>query len=171
MRIKPLVFLTVVAALVAYVLASDVEIGTWVREGGRAPAFKVRNLQGEAISLEDLKGRVVFLNFWRTDCVPCAAEMPDLERIAKTFAGRKFDMMAVSLDLNPDDVARFYRERNLTMPAYIDPHKSVAVKYNVRATPESFIIDPNGNVAKYYVGPYAWTSPSMLAMLDEMIPE
>jgi peroxiredoxin len=171
MRTKPLVFLTVVAALVAFVLASEVEIGTWVREGGRAPSFKVRNLQGEAISLEDLRGRVVFLNFWTTDCPPCAAEMPDLERVAKTFAGRKFDMMAVSLDLNSDDVARFYRERNLTMPAYIDPHKRVAVKYNVRATPESFIIDPNGNVAKYYVGPYAWTSPPMLAMLDEMIPE
>jgi peroxiredoxin len=171
MPIKPFVFLTLVAALVAYILASDAGTGTWVHEGGRAPAFKVRNLAGEEISLEDLAGRVVFLNFWRTDCVPCALERPDLERVAKVFAGRKFEMMAVSLDLNQDDVARFYRERSLTIPAYLDPHKKVAGKYNVRATPESFIIDSNGHVAKYYVGPHPWTSPPMLAMLVELIPE
>jgi peroxiredoxin len=171
MRIKPFVFLTIVAALVAYILASGAGRGTWVHEGGRAPAFKVRNLAGEEISLEDLQGRVVFLNFWATDCPPCVAEMPDLNRVAKTFAGRKFEMMAVSTDINKEDVARFYRERNLTMPAYVDPHKKVARKYNVRFTPESFVIDSEGNVAKYYIGPYAWSSPSMLAMLDEMIPE
>jgi peroxiredoxin len=171
MRIKPFVFLAVVAALVAYILASGAGRGTWIYEGGRAPAFKVRNLQGKEVSLEDLTGRVVFLNFWSTDCPPCAAEMPDLERVAKTFEGRKFEMMAVSLDINKEDVARFYRERNLTMPAYLDPHKKAAGKYNVRLTPESFVIDSNGTVAKYYVGRHAWTSPPMLAMLDEMIPE
>jgi peroxiredoxin len=170
MPIKGIVFLAGVAALVAYILVSGVGSSAWVSEGSRAPVFTVRNLEGEEISLSDLRGRVVFLNFWRTDCPPCAAEMPDLELVAKKFAGRKFAMMAVSMDLDTNEVARFYRQRHLTMPAYIDPHQKISGKYNVKLTPESFVIDSTGKVAKYYIGAMPWTSPQMLAMLDGMIP-
>lgn len=170
MRLKPFLFLTCVAGLVAYILLSGVGSTALVREGHRAPAFVVKNLNGEEESLTDLKGRVVFLNFWRTDCAPCAAEMPDLEFIARKFSGRKFEMMAVSLDFDAEDVSRFYRARDLTMTAFFDPHQKVASKYNVTGTPETFVIDSEGNIVKYYIGQQRWTSPKMLAMLEEMIP-
>lgn len=170
MRIKSLVFFACVAGLAAYILLSGVGSTSLVREGSRAPAFTVRTVDGREVSLEDLKGHVVFLNFWRTDCPPCAAEMPDFELIAKTFSGRKFEMMPVSLDFEKDDVSSFYRTRNLTMPAFFDPHQKVAGKYNITGTPETFVIDSEGNVAKYYLGRQRWTSPQMLAMLDGMIP-
>jgi peroxiredoxin len=170
MRLKPFVFLTCVAGLVACVLLFGAGSTALVRAGSRAPEFTVTNLEGEEVSLDNLRGRVVFLNFWRTDCPPCAAEMPDLELVAKQFRGRNFEMMVVSLDLEADDVSRFYRARNLTMPAFFDPHQKVAAKYNITGTPETFVIDSEGNVAKYYIGQQRWTSPKMLAMLDEMIP-
>ena len=168
---KPVVFLTVVAALVTYIFVSGAGTLAGVGEGRLAPTFTVKNLAGEAIALADMKGRVVLLNFWRTDCAPCAAEMPDMELVATHFKGRKFEMMPVSLDSDADAVARFYREQNLTMPAYHDPYKRVAGKYNVRATPETFLIDSNGKIAKYYIGPKQWASPQMLAVLNAMIPE
>ena len=170
MRVKPILFFTGVAALVAYILLSDVGSVALVRAGSLAPTFTVKNLEGEEVSLDDLKGRVVFLNFWRTDCVPCAAEMPDLELVAERFSGRKFSMMPVSLDLDPDAVERFYYAQNLTMPAFFDPHRRLADKYNITGTPETFVIDSEGNVAKYFIGPQPWASPQMLAMLEEMIP-
>jgi cytochrome c biogenesis protein CcmG, thiol:disulfide interchange protein DsbE len=96
--------------------------------------------------------------------------MPDMELLAQRFEGRKFSMMPVSLDLNADAVSRFYYAQNLTMPAFLDPHRNVADKYNITGTPETFVIDGNGKVAKYYLGPHPWTSPQMLAMFEEMIP-
>jgi peroxiredoxin len=171
MRLKPFAFLTCVVGLVAFILLSGVGSPALVRAGSYAPEFTVKNLDGEEVSLGELKGRVVFLNFWRTDCPPCAAEMPDLELVAKRFHGRKFQMMPVSLDFDADEVSRFYRARNLTMPAFFDPHQRVSGKFHVTRTPETFVIDSEGNVAKYYIGQQRWTSPKMLAMPDEMIPD
>jgi len=170
MRFKPLLFLACVTGLVAYILLSGAGTTPLIREGSRAPLFTVKNLEGEEVSLADLKGRAVFLNFWRTDCPPCAAEMPDLDLVARKFSGQKFEMMVVSLDFDAEDVSRFYRARDLTMPAFFDPHQKVAGKYNITGTPETFVIDPEGRIAKYYIGRQGWTSPKMLTMLEEMIP-
>src|SRR5215207_3538967 len=108
MRIKPIVFTSSVLALVAYILIAGVGSTSLVRAGSDAPTFKVRKLDGAEVSLSNLKGRVVFLNFWRTDCAPCEAEMPDLELVAQKFAGRNFEMMPVSLDFDSNNVAEFY---------------------------------------------------------------
>ena len=170
MRLKPVVFLAVVTALVAYIFLSGAGSTALVRAGSEAPTFIVKNLEGEEVSLDDLKGRVVFLNFWRTDCPPCAAEMPDMELLAQRFNGRKFAMMPVSLDLDAEAVSRFYSARRLTMPAFFDPHQRIADKYHITGTPETFVIDSEGKVARYYIGPQHWTSPQMLAMLEEMVP-
>ena len=51
----------------------------WSGRGSIAPDFTLKSLDGREVSLSDFRGSVVFLNFWRTDCVPCAAEMPDME--------------------------------------------------------------------------------------------
>jgi peroxiredoxin len=95
--------------------------------------------------------------------------MADMDRVARAFEGRRFEMMPVSLDIDSEEVRRFYRDRSLTMPAYIDPGRNVASRYDVRATPETFIIAGDGTVAEYYVGPRRWASPDMLARLEKLI--
>jgi peroxiredoxin len=125
---------------------------------------------GHEVSLSAFRGSVVFLNFWRTDCAPCVAEMAEMEIVARALKGRKFHMMPVSLDADRTEVTRFYRERQLTMPAYMDAVGDVASKFDVVATPETFLIDSEGNSAKYYLGPRRWAGPKMFALLEEMIP-
>jgi peroxiredoxin len=169
-NIRPLVFLACVTLLTAYVLRSNGGSNSLIREGSKAPDFTFTTEAGQQVSLRDFRGSVVFLNFWRTDCAPCAAEMPDMETVARVFKGRRFQMMPVSLDINTGEVSRFYREHNLTMPAYLDPGLNVASLYNVVGTPETFIIDSDGIVEQYYVGPRQWASPQMLARLDKLIP-
>jgi peroxiredoxin len=169
-RIKPLVFLAFVALMVAYVLYSGIGSNPLVRAESIAPDFTLKSLDGREVSLSDFRGSVVFLNFWRTDCVPCAAEMPEMEAVQRIFKGRKFQMMPVSLDFDTEDVARFYEKHNLTMPAYLDPGQNVSSRFNVVATPETFLIDSEGKVAHYYVGERRWASPKMLAQLEKMIP-
>jgi len=168
--IKPLVFLACVTLLTAYILRPGVGSDSLIRKGSKAPEFTLTTEEGKRISLGDFRGSVVFLNFWRTDCVPCAAEMPDMETVARIFEGRKFHMMPVSLDRDSSEVSRFYQEHNLTMPAYLDADQNLASLYNILGTPETFIIDPEGTVAQYYVGQQKWASPEMLARLDKLIP-
>jgi peroxiredoxin len=169
-QIKPLAFLATALLLVAYILHSGVGSNPLVRQGSKAPEFTLKTLDGKEVSLSDFRGSVVFLNFWRTDCAPCVAEMPDMEIVQRTFKGRKFQMMPVSLDMEPGDVAFFYEERGLTMPAYLDPGQNVAARYDILGTPETFVIGPDGIVLKYSIGPQPWASQKMLAQLDRLIP-
>lgn len=171
MSLKPLVFITCVTLAVAYIFYSGAGTHPLVRKGSKAPDFTLRTLDGRSVSLSDFRGSVVFLNFWRTDCAPCAAEMPDMEVVQRAFKGRKFQMMPVSLDVDAEDVVAFYRDRVLTMPAYLDPGQTVSDRYDVAATPETFLIGPDGMIVKYYVGQQAWASPNMLAQLSAMIPD
>ena len=68
-------------------------------------------------------------------------------------------------------MSRFYEKHNLTMPAYLDPGQNVSTRSSMSsATPETFLIDGEGNVARYYVGERRWASPKMLAQLEKMIP-
>jgi len=170
-RIKPLVFVACVVALTVYVFSSGIGRHELVRKGSRAPEFRVRNQEGREAALSDFRGKLVFLNFWRTDCAPCATEMPDMEVVSRVFRERKFQMMPVSLDADEEDVFRFYREHKLTMPSYLDPGESVSSKFNITGTPETFLIDGNGDVVEYYVGQRRWASPEMLAQLERLIPE
>jgi peroxiredoxin len=163
-------FLACVTLLTAYVLRSRVGSNSLIRKGSKAPDFTLTTEEGQRVSLGDFRGSVVFLNFWRTDCAPCAAEMPDMETVARIFKGRKFHMMPVSLDIDTSEISRFYHENHLTMPAYLDPEQNVASLYHIRGTPETFIIDGDGIVAQYYVGAQNWASPQMLAQLDKLIP-
>ena len=80
-------------------------------------------------------------------------------------------MMPVSLDVDAGDVASFYEEHNLTMPAYLDPGASVASRYTITGTPETFLIGVDGTVTRYYFGPQLWASAKMLAQLDQTIPQ
>ena len=170
MAIKPLFFFAGVSALVAYMLLSGFASTAPVREGSPAPNFIVKDQDGREVSLSQFRGSVVFLSFWRTDCVPCAEEMPDMETVTRLFKGRKFQMMPISLDVDATEVTRFYREYNLTMPAYLDPGRNVASKFDILGTPETFLIDSEGKVAKYYLGPQPWSSPQMIGALEKMVP-
>ena len=170
MRLKPVLFIAGVALAVALVLHFNIGSRPLIRAGARAPAFNVATQDGKRVSLDDFKGSVVFLNFWRTDCVPCAEEMPDMEAVARRFQGRKFQMMPVSLDVDPGAVAEFYRSHGFTMPAYLDPGSRAAEKYQITGTPETFVISPEGVVIRYYFGPQKWASPGMLALFDKIVP-
>jgi peroxiredoxin len=79
-------------------------------------------------------------------------------------------MMPVSLNKDASDVAAFYREKGLTMPAYLDPGQNVSDLYKVHGTPETFLIGSDGTIVKYYVGQQPWASTFGLAQLDSMIP-
>src|SRR5205814_9121989 len=123
MLLNPIIFCLVVGCLATYVAVHQYHYGDGgiIRIGQVAPDFTAKDATGKSVKLSDYRGKLIFLNFWASWCQPCEREMPDLEIMNRAFKGRKFQMLTVSLDANPDDAVKFYKDHKLTLPWFLDP--------------------------------------------------
>jgi len=171
MRAKPLILLLVVAAIAGYSAYRLTRPGSRpaIEVGREVPGFSVQDQTGRAVELSNYRGKLVFLNFWATGCEECIDEMAELELIQKAFKDRKFQMLPISVDGNWQAVNTFYRDYNLTLPAFIDPEHRISDLYNVEKYPETFLIDASGRLIQHLIGPKLWADPHILGHLDSMI--
>ncbi len=119
--------------------------------GNPAPAFRLPSIDGKSYSLEDLRGKVVLLNFWATWCVPCRLEMPLLEEIHRDGAKQGLVVLGINNE-DPELVLRFLEEQGHTFPTLADGDSTVARAYSVEAIPTTVGIDRAGNVAFRHAG-------------------
>ena len=134
-----------------------------------APDFTVPSLVPPPIRLRDLKGSIIFLNFWATWCPPCKQEMPSMERLYRRYRDRGFTILAISIDANTAAVAPFVKTLKLTFPIGLDPKMELADRYTVRALPSSFIIDKNGTMVAIALGPRDWDSSAAHALIESLV--
>jgi peroxiredoxin len=154
--------LAVASAVGLYALSS--------RGPALAPDFAAPDLNGQAVSLASLRGKVVVVNLWTTWCPPCRQEMPSMERLAAHFRGRGFQLLAVSQDEDGrEKVAEFARELGLSFPVLLDPKRQVGERFGVWGYPETFVIDRNGYVVERVIGPREWDSPASIAALEALV--
>lgn len=168
MRLKPILFFAVVGIIAGYLILKKADPNT-IEVGKPAPEFVVKDQGGNKVKLSDLRGNLVFLNFWWTDCEPCKQEMPDMEVMNHAFKDRKFKMVTVSIDTDWKYVNSFYDQYRLTMPVYLDPGRDVYSAYHLTGTPETFLIDGNGILLKHTIGPDRWASPAVMASVEKLI--
>ena len=123
-------------------------------EGFLAPDFELTTLNGEMVSLSDLRGKVVLVNFWASWCPPCRSEMPAMERIYTEYGPNEFVILAVnnSRQDRPAEAERFVAEKNLTFPILLDTDGQVSALYQVHSLPTSFFIDREGIVSEIVIG-------------------
>ena len=128
-----------------------------IRVGQAAPGFTLPRLDGGApVRLADLRGKVVFLNFWATWCKPCEQEMPAMQRLYESLAGTDFEMLAVSVDEERAPVEAFRARLGLGFPILPDPAKKVSQAYQTYRYPETYLIDRDGRILARYIGPRDW---------------
>jgi peroxiredoxin len=129
--------------------------------GAPAPGFELPALSGTAVALGDLRGRVVFVNFWATWCPPCREEAPALERLYRRLRGEGFEVVGVSIDdpSGREAVERFRDEFSLSFPLLVDPDRSAYRAYQATGVPETFVVDRSGRLAERFVGPRDWDEP------------
>ncbi|MEW6116437.1 MAG: TlpA disulfide reductase family protein [Nitrospirota bacterium] len=130
--------------------------------GSPAPAFTLTDISGKKISLSELKGKVVLLNFWATWCGPCKAEMPALNRLYIELKDKGFVILAVSLDTAEKPVKSFIAEKKLAFPVLMDSDKELSFDlYAVMGLPTTFIIDKKGIIVERILGDREWDAPQM----------
>jgi thiol-disulfide isomerase/thioredoxin len=119
-----------------------------------APPFAVTASSGQRIALDDLKGKVVLLDFWATWCGPCRAALPHMRDIAKHFEGQPLVILSVSLDDDPGKWSDFVAKNEMTWPQYRDGgfEGPVSKLFAVTAIPHTFTIDSDGVLQDEHIG-------------------
>jgi peroxiredoxin len=141
-----------------------------VHVGDEAPNFMLRDLAGNAVSLSQLRGKVVLLNFWATWCGPCRVEMPAMEQLYRTLPRREFEILAVSTDQQGAAVTRpFQREMGFTFPILHDSEYRVGLTYGARSIPITFMVDRRGIVRQKIFGARDWASPEARELIHELM--
>lgn len=122
---------------------------TMVKTGEKAPDFIFETAPGKTQKLSDLKGKVVWINFFATWCGPCRKELPHLqsEVYDKYVNNKDFVLIILGREHNWDEVNKFKTEQKFTMPFYPDPERKVFALYAKQDIPRNFIIDKDGKVA------------------------
>ena len=120
----------------------------------QAPALSYTLLDGRKANLADLRGHVVLVNFWATDCAPCVEEMPAMVANWRLHAPQGFETLAVSMRYDaPALVANFAEARALPFGVVIDNTGEIAQRLgNVQFTPTSLLINKRGEIVRRWVG-------------------
>nr|WP_239534054.1 thiol-disulfide oxidoreductase ResA [Thalassobacillus pellis] len=126
-----------------------------VAEGEEAPNFQLKQFgtNGKTMSLEDLEGKGVMLNFWATYCKPCEAEMPYMQKLYPKYKDKGVEIVGVNLDATKMIVNKFIDEYDLTFPNLHDEGGQVMDLYNVGQIPSTYFINEDGVVVEKVVGP------------------
>ena len=117
-----------------------------------APAFIVTTLDGSSFNLDQMKGRVVLVDFWATWCGPCMEELPQIKQIAKDFAGQPLVILSISWDEDEQTWKKFVAKNQMTWPQYRDTDHTIGNLFEVKALPGYFTIDSDGVLTTEMLG-------------------
>jgi thiol-disulfide isomerase/thioredoxin len=134
-----------------------------------APAFSLPGRDGKPVELSAYRGKVVLLNFWATWCPPCREEEPSLRKLARAMDPAKFQLVAVSVDEGGwPEVDRFFLGNPPPYAVALDQTGRASQTYGTTRFPETYLIDPAGNLRLKFSGPRNWTDPSVFTLLTSL---
>ncbi|XOF33355.1 MAG: peroxiredoxin family protein [Candidatus Electrothrix sp. YB6] len=137
--------------------------------GHSAPDFTLKDVLGRTWTLSELKGQVVFVNFWATWCPPCISEMPSMQNLYETLPNDQFKMLAVLNRDKPANADKFIEDFGIFIPILYDQDNTVGAKYGLTGVPETFIVDKQGIIREKIIGPAEWDSPGAMQMLRQYL--
>ena len=120
-----------------------------------APALNVYDREGNPVSLTDMKGKPVIINFWATWCGPCKSELPAFQQAYETY-GEDIVFMMVDMVSGRTETKKgaieYIDGQGYTFPLYFDEDETAVVSYDITAVPATFVIDAKGQVVESHVG-------------------
>lgn len=133
-----------------------------------APALDLATYDGKRISLAELRGKTVLVNFWATWCEPCIAEMPAMDRLQKELANDGLVVLGVNFGESSARIEQFLAKTPVGFPLLVDPNRDAGKAWKVRILPASFVVGPDGRVRYTAVGEIDWMQPAVVNVLRKM---
>ena len=138
-------------------LVAGIVLFVWHTPGKRsplAPDIAMPTLTGQELHLKSYRGRPVLLNFWATTCPGCLCELPHLIALHDRYSPRGLQVIGVSMSyVPPNEVLAFAENKAIPYPIALDPIGAVAKAFgDVRVTPTSFLIGPDGRILEHRIG-------------------
>ncbi len=138
---------TLIRPILILLLSSVLLAGITARaDSGVAPDFALQSRDGGTVSLAQLRGQVVMINFWATWCGPCREEMPHLEALHQRYAALGFTLLGVNVEENSEDAKEWLEETPVSFSILFDPENYVSELYDVVAMPSTVLVDRQGNL-------------------------
>ena len=136
-----------------------------------APDFTLEDLSGKRVSLKSLRGKVVFLNFWATWCIPCRQEMPAMEKLHRKFKEHGLEVVAVNFRETKQEVRKFFDELGLTFTALLDKDGKVSEEYGAWSLPLSYFINRKGEFVGKVIGSREWDTDESRTFFKQLLAE
>jgi peroxiredoxin len=129
--------------------------------------WRVQGLDGEELDMVNIRGKVVFLNFWATWCFPCVAEMPSIQRLYDRIQSEEIHFMCVS-DEDRRKVSNFVKENGFTFPIYTLIGEKPQM-FQTRGIPATFIISRDGQIVFKHVGAAKWDDMTSIDFIKKLM--
>lgn len=136
--------------------------------GPRAPDFTLPSIDGTQVSLQQYQGKVIFLNFWATWCIPCREEMPALEKLHQAYQEQDLVVLAIDHKESPQQVKAFFAKHGLSFPSVIDATGDIFRAYSVAGMPTTYLIGRDGNMLARGIGGRDWTTAEAHALIRDL---
>lgn len=137
-------------------------------EGQAFPSFMFKYVLGENATKQAFQGKVLILNVWATWCPPCRKEMPSLEYLSRTLDPKRFAVIGLSTDADALLATEFLVQGGITFSNFFDQNGKMARQLGLKVYPETFLIAQDGTLVWRVTGLQDWSSPEMLALLEQI---
>jgi cytochrome c biogenesis protein CcmG/thiol:disulfide interchange protein DsbE len=140
-----------------------------------APDFTIQDSE-RSVTLSQLRGKIVVLNFWATWCPPCVEEMPSLVQMQKKLQDKGVTVLAVSVDEDAGDYHKFLKDHNIDLLTVRESGQRtpngviapVSSRYGTIKVPETYIIDRNGTIRRKMIGAVNWGQAEIIEYLSRL---
>ena len=142
-----------------------------VQVGQKVPSFTLTTFDGQKIDTDDLKGKVIVVNFWASWCKPCEQEAEDMEKAWQIYkdSGDVYFFGVDYVDTEPEAM-KYINKFNISYPNGPDLRTEISQLFRIRGVPETYIMDTEGKLANVKIGPFANLAEIQM-MVEQSIPE
>jgi len=140
----------------------EVEIGGYLRD------LKLQGFDGKTKKFSDFKGKPLIINVWASWCGPCRAEMGSLERLARRYGGKQFNVIGISTDDDGYAAGALIKRSKITFENFLDSNVLLENMLGANTIPLTILVDAHGRVLEKARGAYEWDSPDTVDAIAEI---
>ncbi len=172
-QIFPVAIILMGAVVLVYNLMTGIRKDNRLPVGAPIPEMQISDVETQLeINPADLKGKVLFINFWASWCRSCIEEMPNVDRLYKAMKDNPgFKMLPLVFNDNSKNCLKFIRKMGYNIPVISDPLNRAATQFGITGVPETFIVDKKGIIRKVKLGPERWDSEENVELILSLIKE